>query len=647
MKNFTKKMLSLLLLVAMLLSMLAACSQPPQDGGSDTDAPTETEAETEIETEASQDKVPTPTPDNGENGDLSVSTPEPDHGESGSLGESERPVEKNPEKPQNPEKTLLAKTKEPYNGGNLGCTGVTLLAEYNRGVDFDIDSVQDYDNKIHRLYLPCRADLSSVTFMATHRDGSQSGPYTADFSDEAVSENEVFIGSASQYALQVLQSDLPTVMIEVDETYGTVEAMNKDSKHETYTYGAMVATVTDAMAMKKGWQTRYASADEDASSLCSMKMRGRGNGTWVDAKKPYQFVTENSLNLFGMGSARKYLLLANYNDAAGLRTPLSLTMGGLLGIPHTTDYQQVDVFLNGKYLGMYTLAEKVEADESRVAIDRNDDILFEIDNYATKEPEFAFQTDYSYSVHKWRGYRVHSPEKDAVMDKAKTIIAAAETAILSGNDAELAKYFDLESWAKMYFVQMYTMNSDAFGASLYFYYNHEDGKLYACSPWDFDWSFGVSHRNTSFWVDPLQYDVHSAHWIREMITYESFVVAVLDEYYENGAREVIASMPALVDVFAKEFCLSGKMNLLAAPTNLYPDSVTDYDSAVAYVKDVSEKRVRFMASLMADLDEKYSYFAKKKQQEQMETLGAYIAPTHSDFPTKNLTVSLRDMLRML
>lgn len=569
-----KKIISVLLISAVLLSSFAAC-KPYED----------------IETPDASD-----TPTESESGSLeSVETPPEDPGESGQIGEATLPEEPEIEKPENPSKTLFQKSKEQYSSGNIGCTGLTLLAEYNKGVDFDINSYKDYDNKVYYLFLPCRADLSSVTFTVTHRDGSVSGPYTADFSDDDVSENEKVVGSVSTYAIKVMQSDRPTVMLEIDESYVTLKELKGDASHSTYAYGAMVTTVTDELASEMGWATRYESKDEDASSNCSMKIRGRGNATWGYPKKPYQMVTENPINLLGMEYDTKYVFVANYRDATGMRNALALEMGHMLGIDYTSDYRQVDLFMNGEYLGMYTLAEKVEVGNGRVEIDQENDVLFEYDNYAADEEIFGFQTEYTNASK--RGFRVHAPEDETRMATYKEYINEAEKALF-GKDSELyAKYFDVESWAKAYILQTYTMNSDAYYGSFYFYYDSTDGKLHACSPWDFDWSMGVSWGSGSY-INPEKYDLTSREWMAPMFKHKDFIIAMLDVYYKGGGREVVQQMPEVIDRMAEENRLSALMNDVALEVDYFPDDVTNYDEAVAYMRDIAVRRIDYMETHM-------------------------------------------------
>ena len=581
-----KNIITVLLLAAILAPSLVSCNPMVPPIPETSDGPESSEEQSVSDTLAP------------------VETPEPDPGESGVIGDATIPEEPKKEKPENPEKTLFQKSKEQYSSGNIGCKSLILPAEYNDGVDFDIQGYKDSDNKIFYIFLPCRADLSSVTFTVTHRNGSVSGPYTADFSDDEVSENEKTIGSVSVYAIKVMKSDRPTVMLQIDEQYGTIDDMLHDGSHTTYSYGAMVTTVTDEMASEMGWATRYESRDEDESKYCSMDIRGRGNATWGYPKKPFQIRTENTINLLGMEYSSKYVLVANYRDATSMRNQLALEMGHMLGVDYTSDCRQVDLFMNGKYLGLYMIAEKVEAGAGRVEIDMTEDVLFEADNYATDVPTFGFQTDYTHANK--RGFRIHSPEDENYVARDKARLIAAETALFGGNEEAFKRYFDLESWAKAYLLQTYTMNSDALYGSFYFYYDSEDGKLHACSPWDFDWSMGISWGGSSY-KDPMRYDITSREWFKPMFRYKSFVLAILDVYYNGGGREVIKEMPFVIDRLAEENRLSSIMNGAALDVDYQIDGITNYDEAVAYLRDIAVKRIEYMENQMSDWATVYKF----------------------------------------
>ena len=543
---------------------------------------------------------PAPTVENdptqGEN-----TLPQPPDGDQGVLGGETPafPEEDKPTPPPNPEISLLQHSSQEYDTACLGCTKITVLSEYVKGLDHDVVSIKDGTNKVFSLYLPCRVDLSCLTFNVTHRDGSVSGPYTANFLDDEITENESVIGGVSNYAIRVHQSNLPSIMLNIDESYVTIGQLNGDKEHKTFAYGDMFLTVTDQMARSNGWATRYVSLDENADKYCSMDIRGRGNASWKSDKKPYQIRTENSLNLLGMGHADTWALLANYNDATGVRTQLAMELGLLLEYDYTSAYQPVDLFMNGKYLGLYTLIEKIEVGPNRVEIDESVDVLYEVDQYYLEQGIYGFATTDTPNSD-LRRFRIHAPEVPELVDRSKQILITAENALYSGNEDEFLKYFDLESWAKSYIINCYTMNSDAYYGSFYFYYDDSDGKMHACSPWDFDWSLGISFSQGNN-IDPMRYDITKRVWMKPMMKYQSFQWALMELYYEDGAKQIVESMPNIARLMGTYGQLSGDMNFKAVPNRIYPETALSYDASLEYLYSICDARVLYMELHMQNI----------------------------------------------
>ena len=587
-KIFTST-ISLLLVLAMLLTGLASCTPAGVGGESSSPKGSETPEETPDETPA---ETPPETP-----------------ADIGSLGDPEVTYPPEPEKetpPENPSKSLLDKTKEKYNGSdNIGCKSITLLAQYNPGLEYDLKAYKNTTEKTFYICLPAKADLSRVTFMVEHYNGTTSGPYTVDFSDEEISDNEYAVGNTSTYSIKAVQSDRPAVFLLVDETYGTIDAMNSSSDHSVYTYGDMILSVTEDMARANGWTTRYESVDLDSNVHCSIEMRGRGNGTWGKAKLAYQFELEGNMDLLGLGQADTYVLLANYNDASLMRNQIGLWLGQEIGMDFTSNYVQVDVYMNDSYLGMYMLAEKCEIATNRIEIDKNEDYLYEVAQKYAKYGEYGFLSTND-SLGK---IRLHSKTDAEGLAEAKAIFYAADNAAYGKDEEEFLKYFDLESWAKAYIIQQFMMNHDAYWGSFYFYYDATDGKLHACSPWDFDYALGISwaSKSSKYNVeDPMKFDISGNYLIEGMIKFDSFKKAVVDVYYNGGAETAIKSLPEMIDIWYEENKLGGQMNIYGTKTRLYPDSeytkyteeVVDYESAVAYLKWIVEPRIEWFDNLM-------------------------------------------------
>ena len=108
------------------------------------------------------------------------------------------------------------------------------------------------------------------------------------------------------------------------------------------------------------------------------QIKGRGNSTWKNPKKPYNIKLEEKANLFGMGKSKKWSLLANYGDPSLLRNSAVLSAGQKTGVPYTPMGVSCDVYINNNYEGVYLLTTRVEVDKTRVNIDNLDDLNEEI-----------------------------------------------------------------------------------------------------------------------------------------------------------------------------------------------------------------------------------------------------------------------------
>ena len=88
-----------------------------------------------------------------------------------------------------------------------------------------------------------------------------------------------------------------------------------------------------------------------------IKIRGRGHFTLV-LKKPFQIKFDKKVSFFDMKEDKKWVLLANYLDKTMSRTAISYEMGYLSNLDWTANSDFSEVFLNGKYWGLYNLMER-------------------------------------------------------------------------------------------------------------------------------------------------------------------------------------------------------------------------------------------------------------------------------------------------
>ena len=97
------------------------------------------------------------------------------------------------------------------------------------------------------------------------------------------------------------------------------------------------------------------------------EIRGRGNSTWGQPKKPYRLKLDKKTDLLGMGKSKHWVLLANYLDESLQRNTLAYNLSGAMGMEQM-ETVFVDVVLNGDFVGNYQLCENIRVDPTRVDI---------------------------------------------------------------------------------------------------------------------------------------------------------------------------------------------------------------------------------------------------------------------------------------
>ncbi|MBO4798279.1 MAG: CotH kinase family protein, partial [Candidatus Methanomethylophilaceae archaeon] len=123
-------------------------------------------------------------------------------------------------------------------------------------------------------------------------------------------------------------------------------------------------------------------SSEDSFTDASAEIKGRGNSTWGQPKKPYSLRFDQKTDLFGNGYAKTWVLLANYLDKSMIRNYLAFSAAEALELDYTTSAQFVNLYLNGEYLGVYLVAEKIQIGKDRVDIGVPDDFLGNAEDFS-------------------------------------------------------------------------------------------------------------------------------------------------------------------------------------------------------------------------------------------------------------------------
>ena len=224
----------------------------------------------------------------------------------------------------------------------------------------------------------------------------------------------------------------------------------------------------------------------------SGKVKIRGRSSDDHAKRPYNIKFSSSVDLFGLGSGKKYCLLSNYNDSTLLKNALMFELSEMFGIENSCRYVIVDLYTKGTYAGSYLLVTPVDVGEDRVDIDEETDFLLEVEKqFDTDDGSMdKYEQEEIYSPIFNMRTAVNAPEIQDMSGKSLSLlykyIMQIDFAIYSGDWNLIQQYVDVESVAKYYVLHDLFKEVDIIWDSTRFYI--EDGKLYAGPAWDFDLS---------------------------------------------------------------------------------------------------------------------------------------------------------------
>ena len=344
--------------------------------------------------------------------------------------------------------------------------------------------------------------------------------------------------------------------------------------------------------------------DQDVKTI-EMQIKGRGNSTWGMPKKPYRLKFTNKNKLLGLASAKNWVLLANYSDKTLMRNSLAFGLAQSLNSDHAPHGIFVEVFMNGEYLGNYTLTEQVEINAARVNIPE----LKAADVSAT-----AVTGGYLIELDQRNGEIVHfnttkglpmnlrSPEAPNTdqLNYIQNYLQQTEDAIFSTNFADpatgYAKYINSDSFISWFLVNEVFKNQDAANFSSMFYYKDRGGKLGMGPAWDFD--LGAGNVDYSDATKPEGWWVHDGVWIGRLMQDPAFaakVKAKWDVLKTTGLPEMLAAMDknaAYLDESQKRnFAKWNILNIYVWPN---PVVLGSYKAEVAYVKNWFQKRITWM-----------------------------------------------------
>ncbi len=341
------------------------------------------------------------------------------------------------------------------------------------------------------------------------------------------------------------------------------------------------------------------------------EMKGRGNSTWSLEKKPFQIKLSEKADLFGMGEAKTWILLANGFDETGIRNTIALNLAREVGLSYTPESVPVDLYCNGEYQGSYVLCEKVQARENRVEIgggfllERELKDRWEIAVYT--EGKRGFVTD------KGEYYLIESPEnpEEGQMEWIQRLVQEAEDAAFAvdGKNPDTQRswtdYFDLDSFVRKYLLEEITKNYDGGVTSAYYYIPEGEEKLYAGPAWDYDAIFGnaaLDEMNSDpKGITELSDHLYGPDLYSALMDQEEFRLAVFDCFEKIYYPLLEELLDTGLDRLAAQTAASMQMNHIrwAEMDNRF-QYYESYEDNLRYLKYFVEKRTEFLKEVWMD-----------------------------------------------
>ena len=238
-----------------------------------------------------------------------------------------------------------------------------------------------------------------------------------------------------------------------------------------------------------------------------MHIRGRGNTTWEGpggAKNPYRIKLDEHVKPFGMKGDKDWILLSDRVDPSMMRTAVALRISRLVSMPWTPRFRMAEVYLNGKYAGLYYLVEHKEVDrENKVPITvarpgqtAEGGYLLELDN--KWDEDSWFRTDYFRKQVKYKDpdpldpnpdKRMTEEQKSYIQNQFNQLELQLRNRVFEGEES-YKEYIEMDSWIQNFLVHEVSMNIDGNMRLSTYFAKDADTKIFIPFVWDFDRAFG-------------------------------------------------------------------------------------------------------------------------------------------------------------
>ena len=343
-----------------------------------------------------------------------------------------------------------------------------------------------------------------------------------------------------------------------------------------------------------------------AEFSAEMGIRGRGNSTWSFPKKPWKVKLKEKASLLGMPADKEWALLANYADRTLVRNIVAMKLSEICGFSWTPRMHSVEVYLNGKYQGVYTLCEHKKVSSDRVDIDVvGEDVTG--GDAITGGYYLEIEEQQDETTCWWTSMGVpmmfSNPEEPNSEQLAyvKSLFESFEQALWAKDYSQTSgypKYIDVDSFVDYYIVQELTKNIDGNLRKSSFITKERGKKMEMYHLWDFDLTLGncgyfwgnVGNGPENFWIKLDK-------WYPHLFADPAFVDKVQKRW--NELKPEFEKIPEFIDEQTFYLAKAQERNfkvwsIWESVDWVYFPSLGSYEKEVDYLKEFYTKRLEWL-----------------------------------------------------
>lgn len=211
-------------------------------------------------------------------------------------------------------------------------------------------------------------------------------------------------------------------------------------------------------------------------------------------KLSFKIEAQEETSVLGMKKNRNWCFLSNFEDRTQLRNSVAFELGRLAGnLEWTPSSKFASVTLNGKYQGLYQVAEQVSVNENRVNIDQLNESSRNISGGYLLEVNNEYDEIWRFHPKdsRWNVNLISPTDDDCSYEKLvyiKSFWNDMESCLEKADYSKVCSDFiDISSFIDYGLVQSVTSNNGLSEQKSVYNYKKKDGKLFAGPVWNFEY----------------------------------------------------------------------------------------------------------------------------------------------------------------